>query len=204
MWYGRYVRAGFRNETIDLILSWLVLSVVFSIDSLMMRQELTALLYSAVAVGTAFVVHEVAHREVARRYGLIARYRAWYLGLAIALAIALITSRLGRPLVFAAPGAVIIYGYYGFRDLKAELRIAEAGPLSNIVLAIIAWVILKASILTGIPYLTLYYVATVNSWIALFNLLPILPLDGFKIFRASPIEWITMLLLSVGIYITLT
>ncbi len=201
MRYRPYVRISFKNETFDLIISWLVLSVIFSIDSLM-RKDLTALLYSVVAVGTAFVVHELAHREVAKRYGLIAKYRAWYLGLAIALALALITSRFGKPIIFAAPGAVVIYGYYGFRDLKAELRIAEAGPLSNIILALIMWVFLKSGALAGVPYAMLYYISSVNSWIALFNLLPIPPLDGFKIFKASPMEWLVMFLLSIGVYMT--
>ena len=38
-----------------------------------------------IAVGTGFVLHELAHRTVARHFGAISEFRAWYNGLALAL-----------------------------------------------------------------------------------------------------------------------
>lgn len=40
----------------------------------------------------------------------------------------------------------------------------------------------------------------VNGWIALFNLIPVPPLDGSKIMRADFNSWITMLLLALVLW----
>ena len=67
------------------------------------------------------------------------------------------------------------------RDTKL---IALAGPISNILIAIILSIIFKTfqlQILTSI----FYFLISININLALFNLLPIPPLDGSKIFFHS-------------------
>ncbi len=178
------------REVADLIISWAVLTIAFGIQAVFYG-DLTMLGVAAVAVATAFIAHELSHRQMARRYGLYAKYRAWYAGLAIALVVAVLSTRiLGRTFVFAAPGAVYVAALYPVRNPKAEVRVAEAGPLANLGLA--------ATLLLIAPHVPppwsqyVSWVGGVNSWIAFFNLLPIPPLDGFKIIRGALPEWVVL------------
>ncbi len=178
------------REVADLIISWAVLTVAFGAPAVLYG-DLRVLGVAAVAVATAFIAHELSHRQVARRYGLYARYRAWYAGLVIAIVAAILSTKiLGRTFVFAAPGAVYVAALYPARNPRAEVRVAEAGPLANLGLA--------AALLLIAPHFPppwsqyAEWVGSVNSWIAFFNLLPIPPLDGFKIIRGALPEWVVL------------
>jgi Zn-dependent protease len=197
---SRWLYLRVRSEVLDLLISWVVLSFSFAIfmSSSLERLPLS-IAYSSVGVGSAFILHELAHRQVAKAYDLGARYRAWYLGLLVTLAIALINAVVKLPILFAAPGAVVIYGYWGHVNPVAELRVAESGPLTNIAVGIATWVILLATQPTPILTDVLYYVMRINSWIAFFNLLPLPPLDGFRILRRSSVEWVLMFVVSIVI-----
>ncbi|HLD75537.1 MAG TPA: hypothetical protein VI874_00840, partial [Candidatus Norongarragalinales archaeon] len=76
-------------------------------------------------VGTGFLLHELGHKYVAIRYGAHAEYRMWTLGLVAAVILAVVFG-----FVFAAPGAVYIYG----KELtkKQSGNVALAGPAVNI------------------------------------------------------------------------
>ncbi len=182
-------------EARDLLLSWAALTVAFGARHILSFNPIGIAL-SAFAVATAFVVHELAHRTVAVRRGFLAMYRAWYPGLIFAVALALVTAAsLGRPIVFAVPGSVVVFRTLlergSYRDV---LRIVEAGPASNIVVAYLLWLVAH-----GVPYpykAYLYVIADVNAWIAFFNLLPIPPLDGSKIVRFSVIDWVVLVVLA--------
>jgi len=189
-----------RSEVFDLLLSWAILSFSFAVFmSSSLKRLPVSIAYSSVGVGSAFILHELAHRQVARAYDLEARYRAWYLGLLVTLATALINAAVKLPILFAAPGAVVIYGYWGRASPAAELRIAESGPLTNIAVSIVAWVALLATPPTPVLMDLLYYLMRINSWIAFFNLLPLPPLDGFKILKRSLIEWLVMFVASIAV-----
>lgn len=193
---GLYLRM--RSEVLDLLISWVVLSFSFAIFMSSSFERLPlSIVYSSLGVGSAFILHELAHRQVAKAYDLEARYRAWYLGLLVTLAIALINAVVKLPILFAAPGAVVIYGYWGRVNPVAELRVAESGPLTNIAVGIVAWVALLATPPTPIITDSLHYIMRINSWIAFFNLLPLPPLDGSKIFKRSFVEWVIMFVVSV-------
>lgn len=197
---GRGLYLRMRSEVFDLLLSWAVLSFSFAIFMSSSLERLSlSIAYSSVGVGSAFILHELAHRQVARVYGLEARYRAWYLGLLVTLAVALINAAVRVPVLFAAPGAVVIYGYWGRVSPVAELRVAESGPLTNIAVGIAVWVALLTTPPTPVLRDLLYYVMRINSWIAFFNLLPLPPLDGFKILKRSPIEWLVMFVASIAV-----
>ena len=80
-----------------------------------------------------------------------------------------------------------------FNSPKRDMAItALAGPLSNIVLAFISLIILNiiivsAGALSGIfvfVYNMLFYVAYINIGLAVFNLIPIPPLDGSRLLSA--------------------
>jgi len=203
-WRRTYLSRGLisrRAEAADLILSWLVLSIAFGAGYIL-RGSLTGFTASLIAVGTGFVFHELAHRYLAIKYGMVARYKAWYTGLAAALVISLITAKVfGNPFVIAAPGAVVIasYGVYDLAYVRREYKIAAAGPLANIVVAIAS---LIAGNFVGVP-LNFYikFVGSVNAWLAFFNLLPFPPLDGSKIFRTSIGTWLVLFILAIALFI---
>ncbi|MEM4699983.1 MAG: AN1-type zinc finger domain-containing protein [Candidatus Nezhaarchaeales archaeon] len=178
------------TEARDLLASSLALTVAFSILTTRGRLLLDpasliyAIPYSFVAVAAAFLLHELAHRSLARAMGHWAEYRAWPPGLLLAVA----SSFLG--LLFAAPGAVQVRGALSRRDYGL---IALAGPLSNSLVALA----LKLSK----PLLThplLGHVAAVSAWLGLFNLIPLPPLDGHKVASWSAPAWAASIALAAA------
>lgn len=167
-------------EVKDLAVSTLVLALAFSIlinrPYLLARPAMIIQAFPAMllAVVTAFVFHELSHRFTARRKGYWAEYRAWPPGLLLALA----SSFLG--FLFAAPGAVFVEGAVDRRDYGL---IAMSGPVVNVAAALI----LKLSGLSALSLLGM--VAMVNAWLGLFNLLPLPPLDGYKVATWSLPAW---------------
>jgi len=96
------------------------------------------------------------------------------------------------PLLLFIAGSPFLFGWakpvpinpYNFTDKKyGEIKVSIAGPLSNLLLAIVFGLILRFvpySILLGNQgiALALNYIIAVNIWLAVFNLIPIPPLDG--------------------------
>lgn len=176
---------GLRGEEIeDLVISFIVLTFVFS------NFELRLIPYTALAVFTAFIFHELAHRQVARRYGYVAFYKRWDAGIILALLLGIFNkiSRIG--FIFAAVGAVYIYApYQQWEDKEANGKISLAGPATNITVGIVALLLLKSLTLPATFWGALYYTALINFWLAFFNLLPIPPLDGYKVLRWNTGYW---------------
>jgi len=139
-----------------------------------------------IAVSTGIIVlsvllHELAHRQVARRLGCYSRFILDPMGLAITLVSAAL------PVKFLAPGYVGISCPFYRVPRYAEVRIAGAGPLTNLLLSSIA-VMIRGIYFSHI----LGDLALLNAWLALFNLLPIGPLDGAKVFHSSRQVWLAM------------
>ncbi len=175
------------REVKEILMAVAVLAFVFSYPEVMKNTEL--LLFSLLSVGIAFLGHELSHKFAAQRYGYFAEFRLWPFGLLLAVAFAVVLG-----IVFAAPGAVV-FGSLGFRrPRKREIgRIAAAGPIFNI-LAIPIFLALHA--FTGLGILR--YAAGINAWLAIFNMIPIAPLDGEKVWRWDKRMWGLMLLLAIG------
>ncbi|ULO08683.1 M50 family metallopeptidase [Paenibacillus sp. 19GGS1-52] len=79
-------------------------------------------------------------------------------------------------------GGVAIIEDHGQLTASREIGIALAGPLQNGIMIVIAYGILQAGVGNGA---FLNYFIQANTIIALFNLLPILPLDGGKVLQAA-------------------
>ncbi|WP_370004437.1 site-2 protease family protein [Methanothermobacter sp. KEPCO 2] len=171
-----------KGEVRDILISMVVIAGVFSyvFSGRNLQVALILLPATLVTVGLGFVLHEIAHKLMAIRYGFWAEYRLWLEGLILAL----VTSYFG--FVFAAPGAVYIHGNYIERDVNGKISIA--GPLTNIMLALI---FLMASSVLPSPLRDVAVLGyAVNSFLALFNLIPIAVLDGAKVFRWNPLIWL--------------
>ena len=136
-------------------------------------------LISLFSVEPGFVLHELSHKFVAEHYKFWAEFRMWPLGLLIALA----TSVIG--FIFAAPGATYISGY-NISDYENGI-ISVAGPLTNVAVALVFLPILLFG--SGVWELLGFVGLYINLFLATFNLLPIMPLDGAKVFRWSKPRW---------------
>ncbi|MFA4855634.1 MAG: site-2 protease family protein [archaeon] len=171
-------------EIRDLLISWLTIALAFSIlmsrDFLDLAEFAVVFPIALVTVGTGFVFHEMAHRTVARRFGKHAEYRAWRIGLIFAI----LSSFVG--FIFAAPGAVYIYGNV---SRKQNGLISVAGPATNIGVALF-FAGLMAANMGEITNAMGAIGMQINMFLALFNLIPFGPLDGGKVFMWSKTVWI--------------
>ena len=139
-----------------------------------------------------FLAHELAHSWAGRREGCIAHFILSKMGLSLTLFFGLLRT-FNIPFVILAPGYVQLYC---MRSFAREDYIAAAGPLANIVIALIGKLALRSP-LPAPAYFTLAGLSDINAWLALFNLLPFAPLDGWKVIRRNFVEWITLLLLAI-------
>lgn len=197
-----------KKEISDLTISWLVISLAFSIiirirsnfvASLTFPEDfMIAFLISAIGVGAGFIFHELAHRTVAIHFGAQAEYRAWSKGLLLALGSALLVFFNVFGFIFAAPGAVYIYGQHITR--KENGLISLAGPITNGAIAIF---FIGTTYLFNLPPLLALicsYSAFINVFLGLFNMIPFPPLDGSKIIRWNPIIWAAVFLPFIGAF----
>ena len=189
------------RELRDLVVSALLLALAFglafsggfralSYPGILISMFLLAL----VGVSAGFVLHELGHRFVARRFGCFAEYKMWGTGLVVAI----MCSFFG--FVFAAPGAVMVHPGVdlGGRPTLTKQRlgiISIAGPSMNIFLAIVF------ILLNGLyPSLVFSLGAQINTWLALFNLIPFGALDGAKIMSWDKKVWLVAVIITVGLF----
>jgi Zn-dependent protease len=150
------------------------------------------------------IIHEISHGFVAERLGDPTARLMGRLTLnpknhidpvmSILLPLLLIIS--GSPVVFGAAKPVPVDPFNLKEGRKDLALVSLAGPLSNIIIAIIASFLIKgltlisptveAGTALGLTVLITHYVLTVivqiNLLLAIFNLIPIPPLDGSKVF----------------------
>jgi len=164
-----------EREIRDLIKAWIAISIAFA---MVMRgfanlSFFQAFIVAAVAVGAGFLLHELGHKLVAQRYGCFAEFRSFDQMLILAI----LMSFFG--FVFAAPGAVMISGPVGKRRNGI---ISAAGPVVNIILAL-SFLLLFYMSLGGFLSIIAFYGFFINSWLALFNMVPLWNFDGAKVLR---------------------
>ncbi len=186
-------------ELRDITIAWLAISICFAlvlggfnviagikIKFLFAWAKLPLyLIISLIVTGTSFILHELAHKYSAIYIGAKAKFVMWRNSLILSVAFSAIVG-----FVFVAPGAVYIYGKR--LTIKEDGLTSLAGPAINIIMGFIFIIIfiLLGSPQTGLASLIISYGIFINFWIALFNLLPIGPLDGRKIFTWNPAIWV--------------
>ena len=181
------------REITHLVASLLVLTIAFSYPSI----GIEALAIAAVGVGSGFLLHELAHKFTAQRYGFVADYEASPIGLLLAIGISILTS---GGFVFAAPGAVMIRGkrvpygqaqdnYWNTRQNEKEFAyISVSGAVVNLMLAVL-FIMVSLIIADKFVIIVLWRAAFINVFLAGFNMIPFGPLDGAKVWRYNPVLW---------------
>lgn len=151
--------------------------------------ELIIALSSIVILIFSAILHEIAHGYVAERFGdptarLAGRLtldpkRHIDLFMSILLPLMLILS--GSPIIFGGAKPVPVDPFNLKEGRKDLALVSLAGPLTNVIIAIIASLVIRF-----VPYSILYdllsTIVHLNLLLAIFNLLPIPPLDGSKVF----------------------
>lgn len=181
------------REIVHLVASLIVLTIAFTYPSLS-PQRLTIV---AISVGTGFLLHELAHKFTAQRYGYAADYEASPTGLLLAIGLSIVTN---GNFVFAAPGAVMIRGkrvlyqledryWDSLKSAKEFAYISVSGAVVNLALAVSFFVSSFFVMPSGLAYAVLKTGVFINVFLAGFNMLPFGPLDGAKVWRYNPVLW---------------
>ena len=190
---GRHTYRFGKVEKRDLLISSVVLAVAFA---LLFRNSSSIKNYFVYYVGSSwvvwmfitmfilvilsFVLHELGHKFTAQKLGFWSEYRMYPAGLVLSLVMSIVG------FLIAAPGVTMIRGNVSKDD---NGRISIAGPMVNIVLAAIGLVgvLLTNHTAAVLPF---YLLFMLNASLALFNLIPIPPLDGSKVLSWKPAVWI--------------
>jgi Zn-dependent protease len=184
-------RIGFLTtsdiEIRDLFRAWIAIAVAFALyltGHIFTMDFLDNFILAALSVGVAFLFHELSHKAVAQHFGCFAEFRAY----GFMLFLGILMSFMG--FLFIAPGAVMISGPVG---LRRNGKISMAGPGMNLLLAIIILGILIVYQPAGFLKNVLGYGFMINTWLALFNMIPFWNFDGKKILAWNKFVYITML-----------
>ena len=179
------------SEVRDLIIAFFFISLCFGIlysgrDTNVLMNILPIIM---IGVGLGFILHELGHKFVSMHYGYWAEFKLWPQGLIFAL----VTSFFG--FVFAAPGAVYTYANYMTDEINGKISVA--GPIVNIILALVflavAVYIYPSAFYSenaALIFLICNLGYSINSYLAVFNLIPIGNLDGSKVFNWNIGIWI--------------
>ena len=165
-----------------------------------MSQALLLSLFQIVVLIYSVVLHEVAHGFIARsmgdytaeRLGRLTLNPLKHLDLFGSVVLPLLSKLLtGFMIGYAKP---VPYNPNNLSDRRyGPAKVAAAGPLTNLLLALIVGLILRFAgpYLGEFPIEMLKYIVVINIVLAFFNLMPVPPLDG---------HWLLMAFLPVRFY----
>ncbi len=182
-------------EKQHLLKAWVAISLAFAIlmSNIISPEFIFYFIISLFTVGIGFLLHELAHKLMAQKYGCVAEFRADDKMLIFAVFSAFFG------FIFAAPGAVLIYGKI---NKEKNGKISLAGPLTNFILALFFLIFTFILSSESLFFSIFNYGFQINSFIALFNLIPFMNLDGEKIVKWNkPIYFSFLILTSALVFI---
>ncbi|MEK6967757.1 MAG: hypothetical protein AABX51_03950 [Nanoarchaeota archaeon] len=192
-----------RTEVADIVKAWFVISFIFAMLNFRrgMGVNLFALLFTTgfirefviagITVGVGFLLHELAHKIMAQRYGCMAEFRSDDMMLIVAMVMAFFLG-----FVFIAPGATMIAG-----RVRPEQsgKIALAGPLVNLLIAVsfLALIFVPLPAASEIA-LKGYFI---NVFLATFNMIPFWFFDGKKVWTWNRGIWLGMIVVCIAMMV---
>jgi Zn-dependent protease len=202
-----------RVEVENILIAWLVLSLAFAYvldNSITSLDFLVVFAAAAIVLGCGFIMHELMHKFTAQKYRYHAEFRLWTWGVVLAL----VTAFFG--FIFAAPGAT----YFEpdprepYLDPKGFTKrygiISLAGPRINIIFGFIFFGLFLVFFSTFNYFPTYIYAflilvaglgSYINFYLAAFNMLPINPLDGYKVYHWNKKYWTTVFVIAIAMTI---
>lgn len=171
-----------RQEVWDLFKSFIGVTFVFTIaiDGAFWR----ILPWVALFVGTAFLLHELAHKYMATYY----KYDSQYVSNDFMMLVSMVIAVFG--FIFIAPGGVVIAHV---RKMKHLGIISLVGPLTNVLLGILCLTLIGVSPIFKFGF-------EINAWLALFNMIPIFGMDGQKILAWNRIVYFSFAGIVAALY----
>jgi len=169
-----------KGELCHLLLACLLIGLTLSFPTF------SNMPLAMLVVVPAFAVHELAHKFMALLYGLRAKFQIWIPGLIVTMI------SLMLPIKLIMPGAVYLLD--NPKNNEESAYIALAGPLGNIALALLA---------SQISDPLAFKIVGINLIIAILNMIPVPPLDGWRIKLWDGRKWLlifTVLLVAYVIY----
>ncbi|MBJ7458053.1 MAG: site-2 protease family protein [Thermoleophilaceae bacterium] len=172
MWKSTIVIARVRGIEIGINWTWIFIFalLVWSLSANLfpeLAKDLPTATYwvmgtlAAVLFFTSLILHELGHAFQALREGMrIEGITLWLFG-----------------------GVAKFSGM--FPSAGAEFRVAIAGPLVTLAIAIVAGALAAIPGTPGSIYAVVYWLAFVNATLLVFNLLPAFPMDGGRVLRAA-------------------
>jgi len=184
-----------KKEVKDLLSAWLLISLAFAIlftTELSISVFITSFIISLLTAGIGFLFHELMHKSLAQKYHLWAEFRASY----NMLFLAVLFSFFG--FIIAAPGGVLIQGHL---TKERNGKISLAGPMTNLIIAILFLIPLLILKPENLFNLFLVYGFKINSLLALFNLIPFPPFDGYKVMDWNKTIYYISAIFALGLFI---
>lgn len=156
--------------------------------------SIPGLILATILFSTGFILHELAHKYVAQGYGLWAEFRLNMTG------VLLTALSVFSPLKFIAPGAVVISG---LADRDKMGRTAVAGPIVNIIITT-ALLIVMPALGSGWLFEAVLAGASINSFLAVFNLIPFSIFDGHKVYVWNRRLWAVLFVICLAMTVYTT
>ncbi|AWX32132.1 hypothetical protein [Methanosphaera sp. BMS] len=188
-----------KDEIRNILISIIVISILFTINTTQKigwtnKEIINILIITLILFSISLIAKIYSQKYLARKYHYHIEYKIWGYGIIFAVVTMLLN------IFIITPG----YFKYGLYDRIAtdeeKAKIAVTGSAINIILAVIflmALIILKYSIMTAsIIKLAMLIGFYINTYMAVFNLIPFMTLDGMKIVEYDMKMWIAPMTIS--------
>jgi len=188
------------EEISELGIAWLIMAAVILY---LTGFNLDLIFFYLIVFGISFFTHELSHKFTAIKFGARANFKISREGLMFML----VSLIIGFPILTV--GAVYWWGEAA-HSTRLRGRVSAAGPISNIVLAGIFYVIIGIGIILPpeLVDLTILFLRIgligvwLNTFLGLFNLIPIGMLDGAKVLAWDGRIWAALVgtFIIIGIF----
>lgn len=170
-------------------------------------------IFQLIVLVFSIVIHEVAHGAMAKELGDDTAEKLKRLTLNPLAHLDFFGSFLLPVILYLSSGGTFIFGWakpvpYNPLKLKNPRRdsalLAFAGPMANLLLALFFGLIIRLGILPSALIPFIIFIVAINIKLAIFNLIPIPPLDGSKIlFYFFPSQKLEIFFLQYGYFLLL-